>query len=194
VNRSRQPASARRSEAGFSVIELLMMMGIMGILAAIVVIQADASRPVLKGDGAMRVVLGQMRTAQHLAIAQRRYMRVVFTAPNEVAVLREEVPGPATTVVSTAMLEGGVEFRLTAGVPDTAPDGFGNGAAVDFDAATIIKFSPDGTLVNQVGQAINGTVFLGVPNADNSARAITVMGATGRIRGYRWDGVNWKSV
>jgi hypothetical protein len=48
--------------------------------------------------------------------------------------------------------------------------------------------------VNEIGQTIDGTAFLAIPNADRSARAITVMGATGRIRAYRWDGANWKPV
>jgi prepilin-type N-terminal cleavage/methylation domain-containing protein len=179
-----------RSAAGFSLIELMMVVALMGILMAIVVLQAEAARPGLKGDGAMRVILGQMRTAQELALAQRRYIQVVFATPNQVTLLREEVPGPALTVLSTTPLEGKMEFMLSAG-SDT-DDGFGMASAIDFDSATSIKFAPDGTLVNQLGETIDGTVFLALPDSARSARAITVMGATGRIRGYRWDGTVWR--
>jgi hypothetical protein len=102
------------------------------------------------------------------------------------------VPGPATTVISTTRLEGGPIFILM-GLDDT-PDAFGKGTAIDFGSATNIKFTPDGTLVNQNGVTINGTVFMGMQPDVRSARAVTVLGSTGRIRGYRFDGKTWKLV
>lgn len=60
----------------------------MGVIAAMTVAQIGAARPGLKVDGAMRVILGQLNAARELAIAQRKYMRVTFTAPNTVSVIR----------------------------------------------------------------------------------------------------------
>lgn len=180
-------------DRGFSVIETMFVLGIMGVLAGMAGIQMNAARPSLKGDGAMRVVMSQMRIARELAITQRRYMRVVLTAPNRVQVLREEVPGPSTTVVSETYVEGSVNYTLVNGVPDT-PDAFGRGAAIDFGVVTTVKFTPDGTLVNQDGQTANGSVFMAFSSIPRSVRAVTVLGSTGRIRGYRWDGRNWKLV
>jgi len=37
-------------------------------------------------------------------------------------------------------------------------------------------------------------VFVTLPNVVLSARAVTVLGSTGRVRGYRWDGSGWKVV
>jgi hypothetical protein len=37
-------------------------------------------------------------------------------------------------------------------------------------------------------------VFLAIPNAGFSSRAVTVLGATGRVRGYRWIGNQWTVV
>jgi hypothetical protein len=85
---------------------------------------------------------------------------------------------------------------LTAGLPDT-PDAFGNTGPIAFGTATVIKFAPDGTLVDQSGQGLNGSVFMAIPNIQGtnlSARAITVLGSTGRVRGYRWDGSKWNVV
>jgi hypothetical protein len=172
---------------------MVFVVGLMGILSSMAVMQMSRTRPALRGDGAMRVILAQMRTARELAISERRYMRVVFAGTNRVDVVREEVPGPATTVLGSRLLEGGMEFALVGGVPDT-PDSFGATSAVAFGVVTDIKFSPDGTLVNQNGQSINGSVFLAIPTVKESVRAVTVLGSTGRIRGYRWDGRNWKLV
>jgi prepilin-type N-terminal cleavage/methylation domain-containing protein len=186
---------ARRGtpEAGFSLIEMMFVTGIMGVLAGIAVLQIGASRPGLVGDGGMRIVLSQMNQAREMAITQRRNMRVVFTGVNTVEVYREEVPGPTLTLVRTVPMEGGVQFLLTAGLPDT-PDAFGNATAQAFGVATEVKFAPDGTLVNQSGATINGSVFLAIASNSLSARAVTVLGSTGRVRGYRWDGRVWKMV
>ena len=69
-------------------------------------------------------------------------------------------------------------------------------AAVNFGAATTqIRFGPDGTLTDQDGLTVNGTVFVGFTNQQTlSGRAIAIFGSTGRIRAYRWDGRNWKVV
>ena len=54
-----------------------------------------------------------------------------------------------------------------------------------------MKFGPDGTLVNQDGVTTNGTVFVAVPNLTLTARAVSVLGSTGRVRGYKWNGNSW---
>jgi hypothetical protein len=110
-----------------------------------------------------------------------------------VQISREEVPGPATTVLSTMLFENNAQFSLVPGIPDT-PDAFGNSSAVYFGAATQIRFGTDGTLIDQSGNVLNGTVFVSIPNQARSFRAVTVLGATGRVRAYRWDGANWKLV
>jgi type II secretory pathway pseudopilin PulG len=184
-------------EAGYSLAELLLVLGMMGILAGMAVFQIGASRPGAVGDGAMRALLAQINSARELAITQRRNMRLTFTTGNLVQIIREEVPGPTLTTISTTLFEGGVQFLMVSGLPDT-PDAFGNASAVTFATATgtplEIKFSTDGTFVNQDGLMLNGTVFVALPNQALSARAVTVLGSTGRVRGYRWDGRIWKRV
>lgn len=186
-------SAAIRGEAGYNLIELMLVVGIMGVLSGMAVIQLGASRPGMKGDGAMRVVLSQVRQAREMAITQRRNMRIVFDQNNRVQVIREEVPGPATTAISTVLIEGGLQYLLVSGLSDT-PDAFGNASAVAFGAATEVKFNPDGNLIDQLGRSLNGTVFVALANEKMSARAVTVFGSTGRIRAYRWDGRIWKLV
>jgi hypothetical protein len=78
-------------------------------------------------------------------------------------------------------------------VPDT-PDAFGNANAVAFGVANTVMFGTDGTLIDGNGNPLNGTVFLIIISQPESARAVTVLGATGRIRGYRWWGGVWTRV
>jgi prepilin-type N-terminal cleavage/methylation domain-containing protein len=181
------------SSAGVTLIELVVVLGIMGVVGAMAGLSIMESRPTLQADGAMRGVLSQMRTARELAISERRCMRVAFINTSAIRIVREEVPGPSTTTLTTVGLESGAVFNKVSGLPDT-PDAFGAASAIDFGTVTTIKFSPDGTLVDQDGNTVNGTVFLALPGSARSARAVTVLGSTGRIRGYRWDGRAWNLV
>jgi prepilin-type N-terminal cleavage/methylation domain-containing protein len=193
-----------RSAAGFSLVEMMIVVGLAAVLTGMAVSQAGISRPGLKGDGGMRVILGVMNQTRQTAIQQRRYVRVVFTTPNLVQVVREDTTSPTVctttcTVLTSAYLEGNVQFGVVSGVVDT-PDGFGinsaafNSTPVAFGSVANVKFAPNGTLVNQDGLATNGTVFLAIPGTALSSRAVTVLGATGRVRGYRWDGKQWNVV
>ena len=133
MNRQVRQVRLSHPERGFSMIELLFIVALMGVLGTMSVIQLGASRASIKGDGAMRIVMSQMRAARELAIGQRRYMRVVFTVPDKIQVLREEVPGPTLTVMSTTRLEGGPTYMLM-GLNDT-PDKFTNDTAIDFGSS-----------------------------------------------------------
>ena len=179
------------AQAGFSLVEVMIVLGVLGIVMGISVITIASSRAALKGDGAMRVVLAQMNSAREQAITQRRNMRLTFTATNSVQIIREEVPGPALTTISSVPFEGGLQFLTVTGLPDT-PDAFGNSTAIAFGVATEVKFGPGGTLVDQDGNTLNGTVFVALANQNLSDRAVTILGSTGPVRAYRWDGATWE--
>ena len=180
----------RRSHAGYSAIELMVTLAITGIVAAIAMFNIGSAVPGLKSDGAMRLVMTQLNAARETAITQRRNFQVSFINTNRIQLIRQNLPG-GTTLLSTVYLEGGLTYRVESSVPDT-PEGFGKSSAVSFGTATSIMFSPDGTLVNQSGVPVNGTIFLSLASEPRSVRAVTVLGSTGRVRGYRWSGVSWE--
>jgi hypothetical protein len=71
------------------------------------------------------------------------------------------------------------------------PDQFGSSEALDFGSATGMTFRPDGTLVGSSGNPVNGTILLGIAGHPEVARAVTILGATGRVRSYRWAKDQW---
>jgi prepilin-type N-terminal cleavage/methylation domain-containing protein len=180
---------------GFSVIELLVTMGLMATLIAMAILMTKSAVGATKGDSAVQALTGLLREGRERAIADRRNIEVSFTNPNHIELRRREVNGitetGATTLVGSTDLEGNVRFRpLPTTVSDT-PDGFGRNGAIDFGAATTLIFTSEGTFVNQSGEPLNGTVFLAIPGDGMSIRAVTIFGPTALVHGYRWNGNAW---
>ena len=185
-----------KSESGFSLVETMVVVGIAGVLTAMAVVQIGLSRAAAQGDAAMRVIMASMNQAREAAITQRRNMRMVFDANNRVQIIREEVPGPTTTVIATAFFEGGMKYVKN--ISNDTPDAFGNSSTVNLPTATgtppEVKFTPEGKFVNQAGATLNATILIGRTNEMMSSRAATIMGSTGRVRAFRWDGKKWVIV
>jgi prepilin-type N-terminal cleavage/methylation domain-containing protein len=188
-------------ERGISLIEMMVAVAIIGALTSMAVIQIGAVRPGMQADGAMRVVMSQLNAARETAISQRRRVEVSFNNGHWVRVTRHNLDN-STTVLTDVPFEGGVRFGLAPNVQDT-PDGFGNVAAISFGAAVTVMFNTEGMLVDNAGIPVNGTVFLLIPTGagaggntyqPGSFRAVTVLGSTGRVRGFRWNGGQWTRV
>jgi len=177
---------------GYSLLEVLVAVTLVGLLSAMTVVQIGSVRPGLQSDGAMRRVMAELNAARETAISQRRLIEVTFQGSTRVIVTRHEIPNGATVLLDVPF-EGGVQYGLVSGVVDT-PDAFGNSSPVSFGAATRVMFNTEGMLVDAAGLPVNGTVFLAIPNQPLSLRAVTVLGTTGRVRGFKWNGGQWTRV
>jgi hypothetical protein len=96
-------------------------------------------------------------------------------------------------VLSELPFEGTVQYGVLPNTTDT-PDGFGNSQPINFGAAALVMFNTEGMLVDSGGLPVNGTLFMLIPNQPTSFRAVTVLGSTGRVRGFRWSGFRWDRV
>ncbi len=178
-----------RRRAGFTVIEFCILAMLICILAGFGVLSINAIMPGMQANEAMYQTLSQLRRARNLAIAQRRSIQLRFVGEGQIQLIRNEWP-TGTTDLGMVSLGNDGKFMLFDGVPDT-PDGFGSASSVDFGDAATLEFRSDGTLVDETGDPVNGSVFLGVEHHPETARAVTVLGATGRICSYRWARTKW---
>lgn len=114
-------------------------------------------------------------------------------------------PAPATQSAAASPflvvpMENNVQLLSYSGEPDTpdafigagptAPSGFYTGAAAG-PPTSGLQFQSDGTFTNGNDNPVNVTIFLGVANMPTTARAITVLGNTGRVSGWRGTGKAW---
>jgi prepilin-type N-terminal cleavage/methylation domain-containing protein len=176
-----------RRDEGFSLLELMMTVAVIATVASISVMMAPRMLSGSRADSASAIALNTLRLAHDRATAERRNFQVVFEAPNKIQTLRIEIGG-GTTPISTVYLEGNQRFLKFDDMGDT-PDAFGADAAVDFADPQI--FTSEGSFIDGGGDVQNGTLFLAAPGQRDTARALTVFGATGLIRVWRWDGSRW---
>ncbi len=175
------------------------------VIAIVLIITAGALvqfTPVLKSaraENALQTTLGQVRNARGLAIDQRRKYRLSFLAPRTIQ-LDQVVVDPVTKIqsflfVSTIDLPVDTQFIAISGIPTsgsgTTPDSLPTtGAAIDFDVdygggGTQIFFQPDGRALDSANRLNNGVVYVARSGELMSSRAVSVLGATGRVKGWR---------
>lgn len=183
-------APPERGDAGFSLIELLGTLVVMISVLGIGVGGFTMALNNVRGDASMNIVLWQLKLARETAINQRRSVEIRFTMPNFMSVVRRNIPN-GETVISTAVLEHQTQFYNFTSMADT-PDSFGKTGPLSFGAATAYMFNSEGEFVDQAGNILNGSVFIGKPNTPMTARALTVFGPTSTIRTYRWNGSAWR--
>ncbi len=181
----------RDRDDGFSLIEIAICLMFMCVLGGIAVLNMNGIMPGLKANKAMYQTIAQLRRGRELAISQRRLIELQFNSTNQIQLLRIEEPAHTKTLIATATLDGHCEFRKFSSIGSDTPDGFGNSSAIDFGSADKLIFSTEGTLIDESGDPVSGTVFLGIDQHPEAARAVTVLGSTGRIKSYRWAGDKW---
>jgi prepilin-type N-terminal cleavage/methylation domain-containing protein len=198
---------------GFSLLEMVIVMALMLIMASVSFVSIQPMLKQQRVTNAYNTVLSAMRQARDNSVAQRTSYVVTMDSsatPHTITVAPTFVGAQGIQAAVTYKLPSDIIFSAQSGIPTAAtqvPDGFGTGAqAIDFGytgsggvgGKNVIYFCPDGSAqdgtgaggVGQcTGNADNGVVYIARQGELLSSRALTVWGATGRIRGWRlYDG------
>lgn len=179
---------------GFTMVELLIVIAIIGTIAAMSVMLTPEFRRQARADSGILQAMNAMRYGREVAVSQRRNVRLVFVAPNQIQLVREDINAAGavigTTLMQTTFLEGAMQFRQFPGQGDTG-DAFGAAGPIAFGPSPTRLFTSEGSFVTAAGQPLNGTLYLGRINEPTSSRAITIFGPTALIKAWRWDGARW---
>ena len=193
------------SQRGFSMVEMCTVILVILIVSAMAIMALQPALRDARFDSTMRQVLDQMRQAREYSIANRRYVQITFPTVGAqyqiVMTERNTAPyGPAGAgadkVLSTVPIQAPAQFLVNPAAVDT-PDNFGNASAIEFEGQNPgpvggMLFQSDGELIDGLTfQPINGSIFIGSPGNALAARAITVLGSTGRVRAWKYNGVRW---
>jgi prepilin-type N-terminal cleavage/methylation domain-containing protein len=183
-----------RRMRGFTLIEMMIVVAIAFIAAVITLVSIQPALKQSRVSNAYNTSLGALRRAREASIGERRRYLVQFSnaaVPSTVSISPAD-PAPGG-VRATYSLPTDVAYTTVTGFPNPGPDGFGAGTtAIDFDqniavpVKTDIYFYPDGSAQDVNNNINNGVVYVARPGDLNSGMAITLWGATGRIRGWRF--------
>lgn len=188
-----------RRETGFSLVESMIVIGIMMTMLGIAILQSFGSMESYRANAAMDTIISQLRVARQLAISQRRTVTVTFnTGVSPQSITYTLLPNPGDITIPapvTVSISPQVQFAGIASEPDT-PMAFGTcGGTYGVCVAGVsggpptMEFTSLGQFTDSTGvNTLNGTAFLVIPGKLWTARAVTIMGSTGRVRSYTFVG------
>jgi prepilin-type N-terminal cleavage/methylation domain-containing protein len=214
------------SNRGFSLIETLLVVTIVGILTAIAIPVMTSQRRLLRSASMMREVMAQMRFARQLAISQRQAVTFQYddaASKKQISIINHhnnEVLKPGcklsrtaifaasgfpNTVCSTVVLtlplaQGGLTAKeITYGIPSASqlPAGAPVIPVTKLDDNIVktpltngkvnITFQPDGSVIDAAGIPLDRALyFFSSKAAQGTASALSVAGASGRIKVWRY--------
>lgn len=172
------PVCSHRGERGFTLIELIMVVLLLGILAAYAAPRLF-NRNDLNARGFHDETLAYLRYAQKTAIAQRRMVCVTFntTTTPHTAVLTMENPTPTATPMPT----------VTCGTNVVGPRGDSAAtvsaeAGVTYSSATSLIFDGLGQPVSDARVPLTGNITVRVASGGTPiAQSITIEAGTGYV-------------
>ncbi|MBN9509897.1 MAG: prepilin-type N-terminal cleavage/methylation domain-containing protein [Alphaproteobacteria bacterium] len=119
-----RPDGSRRNAAGFTLLEILVVLAVLGLMAALVAARESGRRPALEARAAALTVAQALRTARGRAIASDRSVLVSVNPERRSLRVGEDRPlllGPSLTVTLVGV-SGTIRF---------AADGSSSGGAID---------------------------------------------------------------
>jgi Tfp pilus assembly protein FimT len=203
-----------RSDSGRSLIEILVVVAIVAILAAVTLPQVISARRLLRSTQLPREVMTHMRNARQQAMSQRQAFTFQYDNVTKQVVIIDHGPNLTGTavmnaagypntagsaIVQTVPLTGGpgipsseLSYGLPPGVSGTAGtlDDTSTFAVLPGTNKVNITFQPDGTVIDGNGIFQNPTLFFynnKTGQEKETAAAISVLGAAGRVKVWRYN-------
>jgi len=172
------------NERGFTLTEAVLVTALTAIALGSAMVMVNNAAAGSRAETALQTVTMQLRLAREFAMDRRRIHKVTFTPPRTVTVIRQETGGNPDVTVSQLDLPSDTQYYQQTGISPT-PDQFSTSSAVDFGGSTTVYFNPDGSATDSGGTLVSGIVYIANPGKLETCRAVTLFGATGRVKGFR---------
>lgn len=211
----------KRGEKGFSLIELLIVVALILIMAAVSLFALTGHKAMYKTDDQALQIIDVLRAAALRAVTQRQTIRVeINLTTNRIQVIDENTPAIAgdDVVVRSLTLASVTDVRLNVqpanvmalpAIPSNFPAAVFATSSHPSSAGNnvcTIRFNRNGTVVNAGTNALGAnsvitstTLVIWPPQAADptrarttgSVRAITIFGSTGNIRFWQYNGTSF---
>jgi len=176
----------RRPSAGFSLVELMLVVALIGTMAAVALPVMTNMTSSIKLNDAARLVERELQDARIKAVATNRVMRVRTNCPATGYLRRVEVVSAAVDGASNRCLNSAYPFPAADNDVMTRPNFDGPVRSLPGGATVTdsnIQFSPDGTaneVVSGTPQVIASVVTLTITR-ESKSKTVTI-NATGKIQ------------
>jgi prepilin-type N-terminal cleavage/methylation domain-containing protein len=185
------PVQGYRPRAGFTLVEAMIVVVIIGLIAAFAVPKLDFTRYRL--NGAARSVVAVLNQAQRLAVTDQNNVNVLFDVANRAIIIHNDMNNNnqidnGERARSYPIGEGavfGLGPSVSARVYSPAPVTFTR----RLSGKPELIFRRDGSASEAGAVYVSSTRSGGRAAADT--RSIEVTAATGRVEWYRFDGTAW---
>jgi prepilin-type N-terminal cleavage/methylation domain-containing protein len=202
-----------KNALGFSIIELLVVLGVIGILSAISIPYIYSYKKLYKSEDQALKVMDLMREAGQVALNKRRTMRFEIDLTDNAVLIIDE--NGTAAEIKKIPLEITRELRVDVIPATVTKPNPPNYTDITFAADTIghlvgattvtghsvwaARFRSDGSVVNSADVPISVNIYcwppvtLGSTTARNlkEIRAITLFGGSGAIRYWKYDGATF---
>lgn len=191
---TRSKIKNKTNQKGFSLPELIVVLLIIAILVVLALPQMTASRRLFRFAGLQRQVAASLNEARQESMSQRAPISFRYDDTKKQTIIYGGSFGAAGASTNKVVEMSGSGLEA-ADIAYGRPSGATTSALSDTSKLTAlsnklvnITFSTDGSVVDAAGVPVNNALyFYNQKNPQESAFAVSILGAGGRVKLYRYN-------